>query len=141
MRYPLIIHDAEDDGTVTIEIDGLPGVTWGASRKEALANAMALFFEVCAEVIADGSEFPDAPPAGERPTVAVPLVLRLKHALIQAREAAGISKAELARRIGIRPQRMTQLLDPAHNSRVAQLEAAIEALGCEIAIEVRPKAA
>jgi antitoxin HicB len=43
--------------------------------------------------------------------------------------AAGVSKAKLARRIGISPQRAQRLFGIHHASRLDQIDAALAALG------------
>jgi antitoxin HicB len=137
MRYPLIIHPPDADGIVTIEVEGLGGVTEGDGLDEALANVPDMVFEVAAGRIAHGLGFPTPPETDGRRTVAIPTVLRLKQALLEAIEETGVSRADLARRLRIPRQRMTQLLDPAHKSRIGQLEAALEALGREVVLNVR----
>jgi hypothetical protein len=56
--------------------------------------------------------------------------------------AQGISKAELARRIGISPQQAQRLFDIHHTSRLDQIEAALAALGRRLIVStdaVRPE--
>ncbi len=141
MRYPLTIHEPDDNGAVTIELDGLGGVTEGDSLREALANAVDLVWTASAWHVANGRGLPEPPPANGRPTIAVPTIILLKQALLDGLAEAGVTKAELARRMGVKPQRLTQLCDPAHNSRVAQLEEALEALGREVIVDVRMRVA
>jgi antitoxin HicB len=137
MRYPLIIHPPDADGVVTIELDGLPGVTEGDSLEEALANVPDMVWTAAAGRVANGFDLPAPPPDDGRPTAAVPAIIVLKYELRLALDEAGVARSELARRLGVPRQRVTRLLDPAHNSRIAQLEAALEALGREVVVDVR----
>jgi antitoxin HicB len=48
--------------------------------------------------------------------------------------AAGVSKAELARRVGVSPQQAQQLFDIRHASRLDQIDAALAALGRRLVV-------
>jgi antitoxin HicB len=54
--------------------------------------------------------------------------------------ASGIRKAELARRLGIPKTNVDRLFDLRHQSRLDQIEAAFQALGKVLSIEVRDAA-
>jgi antitoxin HicB len=69
----------------------------------------------------------DAPlpyPADGRPTVALPPPTAAKLELYRAWRAAGITKADLARRLGISPQHMQRLFDANHASRLDRIDGA-----------------
>jgi hypothetical protein len=53
---------------------------------------------------------------------------------IDGRHAAGVSKAELARRIGISPQQAQRLFDIHHASRLDQIDAALAAVGRRLVV-------
>ena len=54
--------------------------------------------------------------------------------------AAGIRKADLAKRLGIPKTNVDRLFDLRHQSRLDQIEAAFRALGKQLSIEVRDAA-
>jgi len=53
----------------------------------------------------------------------------------------GVTKAELARRMGLPRQNADRLLDLNHASRLDVLDAAFSALGQEVAVTLRDRAA
>ena len=61
----------------------------------------------------------------------------MKVALYRTMLQRRMRKADLARLPGAKPMQVDRLLDLSHASRLAQIEAALRALGKEIAIEVR----
>jgi antitoxin HicB len=63
-----------------------------------------------------------------------------KAELYMAFDASGIHKAEMARRMGISKVNVDRLFDLTHHSRLDQIEAAFQALGKELAIEIRDAA-
>lgn len=66
----------------------------------------------------------------------------LVRALDQAREKQGISKAELARRIGAEPAAVRRLLTtPRPNPTMATFVGAADALGLEISVAKKPRTA
>ena len=57
-----------------------------------------------------------------------------KAEIYRAMRAAGISKAELARRVGISPQQAQRLFDIHHASRLDQIDAALADLGRRLVV-------
>ena len=62
----------------------------------------------------------------------------LKLDLYSACRTAGVTRAELARRLGWHREQVDRLFRLRHASRLDQLEAAAKAVGLEIALDVRP---
>jgi transcriptional regulator with XRE-family HTH domain len=58
--------------------------------------------------------------------------------LKQARISAGLTQAELARRIGIRQPEIARLESPASNPTVATLERAVAATGHSLTLGIEP---
>jgi len=69
-----------------------------------------------------------------------PALAEAKLALYGAMRAAGIGKAEMARRLNWHLPQVDRLLDLMHASRLDQIEAAFAALGKVLSIEVRDAA-
>jgi antitoxin HicB len=89
---------------------------------------------IVAHHLAEGWEVPPPSAARGRPLVALDPLVAVKLELYRAMRAAGITKAELARRMGIAPQQAQRLFDTNHASRIDQLAAAVAALGRRLVI-------
>jgi antitoxin HicB len=72
---------------------------------------------------------PEPSRAAGRPLVRLEPLVAAKIEVYRAMHAQDISKAELARRIGISPQQAQRLFDIHHALRLDQIEAALAALG------------
>lgn len=125
----------EPEGGFTVSFPDFGfGVTYGATREEALHQAADLLETIVANCLAEGWEVPPPSPARGRPLVALDPLVAIKVELYRAMHAAGISKAELARRMDIAPQQVQRLFDTNHASRIDQLAAAFAALGRRLVI-------
>jgi antitoxin HicB len=134
LSYPArLVAEPEGGFTVTFADFGF-GVTYGASREEALHQAADLLETIVANCLAEGWDVPAPSPARGRPLVPLEPLVAAKVELYRAMRSAGISKAELARRIGIAPQQVQRLFDTNHASRLDQLAAAFAALGRRLVI-------
>lgn len=133
----------DDDGRVQVRFPDFPeALTDAADEREALAEAADCLAEAVAARIADGEAIPA--PARWRPgmhTVPLPPVLAYKAALFSAMRREGISKSDLARRLGVDEKEVRRLVDPRHRgSKVERLHAALEACGvvAQISVVSRP---
>ena len=72
--------------------------------------------------------------------VQLALTASLKAELYEACRSSGVTRAELARRLGWHREQVDRLFRLNHASRLAQLEAAFKAVGREIDLEVRAAA-
>ena len=125
----------EPEGGFTVSFPDFGfGVTYGATREDALRQAADLLETIVANCLAEGWEVPPPSPARGRPLVALDPLVAIKVELYRAMHAAGISKAELARRMDIAPQQVQRLFDTNHASRIDQLAAAFAALGRRLVI-------
>lgn len=139
--YPVRM-DAEPEGGVTVsfpdfctaEQPGGGGYSYGATREEALAQAADLLETIVANWMAEGWEIPSPSPARGRSVVELSPLVAVKVDLYRAMRTAGVTKAELARRIGIAPQQVQRLFDTNHASRLDQLAAAFAALGRRLVV-------
>lgn len=118
----------------------VPGaITRGKDRKEALANAAEALGLALRGYLADGLPLPVAKAKG-LDEVAVPAGDAMKLALVEAFNASGLSKSELARRLGKNETEARLLLDPDHPSKFAIMQAALAELGKTIIVSVRDAA-
>src|SRR5206468_4296133 len=117
-------------------------ISQGDTEKEAAVMAQALLQTLIAEHIRNGEDLPQ--PGSHRGrkyrAVALPAMLVAKAELYREFCAAGIRKAELARRMGISKGNVERLFDLGHQSRLDQIETAFRALGKALTIEVHDAA-
>ena len=71
---------------------------------------------------------------------ALPALTVAKVELYRAAYAAGITKAELARRLGWHAPQVDRLLDLRHRSKVEQIEQALRMLGKRLVVGVQDAA-
>jgi antitoxin HicB len=133
LAYPVQL-EAEAGGYVVTFPDFGVGATQGDDVDDALEQAADLLETMVANYMAEGWDLPaPSAPGGRRIVHLAPLVVA-KAEVYRAMRAAGISKAELARRAGMSPQQAQRLFDIHHASRLDQLEAALAALGRRLVV-------
>ena len=129
--YPItLVSDAVDGGFTVLFRDMPEAITQGDTVEEVLAEAADCLEEAMAGRIRRGDELP-APSKCEKgeKLVPVPMQTAMKAALYQAMKEAGISKSELARRMGIHEKMVRRILDPHHGTKFPTMERALFALG------------
>jgi antitoxin HicB len=138
--YPARLKPQED-GSILVRFPDLPeALTDGADEAEALVEASDCLSEALAGRIRRGEDLPAPSPArsGMHDVAPEPRIA-LKAALYTALRKQRMTIADLACRLGIDERRAARLLSPRAHSRLADLEAALSALGYTIGIEVRGK--
>jgi antitoxin HicB len=90
--------------------------------------------------LAEGLDLPRPSPAKGRPVVNLPALSAAKALLNLELRAAGIAKAELARRLGWHMPQVMRVLDLRHKSSLEAIEAALRALGKTIVVGVKDAA-
>src|SRR5439155_15146022 len=118
------------------------GVTQGDTEQEARAMVADALSTMIQEHIRKGEDIPHpSKPRGRRlRTIRLPALQSAKAEIYRAFKASGIRKAELARRIGIPKTNIDRLFDFSYQSRLEQIEAAFQALGKSLAIDIRDAA-
>ena len=127
----------DDNGTFLATCPRLPEVTsFGASADEAIANAGRAIEEALAARIAAKEEVPTPAQyaAAGRPVARLSLQASAKISLYAVLQRRGVSRAELARRLGWHRESVDRLFRLGHGSRLEQIEAAFEALGADVQI-------
>ena len=131
--------EQDDNATLFVSCPSLPMVaSFGENREDALLHARDAIQTALASMIADGEEIPPADNAGT--LVRLPLLTTFKVELYRALREAGITRAELARRLGWKRESVDRLFRLDHASRLEQIEAAMAAIGKAFDIDVREAA-
>jgi len=129
--YPVTLTADETDGGFTVTCRDLPeAITQGEDRADALHEAADCLEEAIAGRIDDGVTIPL--PSTTKPgedSVAVPLQTAMKAALYLAMRDEGLTKVDLARRIGADEKEARRILDPHHGTKLPAMERALAALG------------
>ena len=142
MQFPLVLT-TDDNGTLMVTCPLLPEVSsFGEDHDEALAHGRDAVEEAIAARMARWEDiaWPErqdmVPACREKRAVALSMMASLKASLYAACKAAGISRAELARRLHWHREQVDRLFRLDHESRVEQIEAAFAALDLEADLEV-----
>ena len=132
--YPVRVDQEADGGYVVTLPDIGYGATQGDTLVEALHQAEDLLEEAILGVMANDEDVPLPSPARGRPVVGLPALTAAKFELYRAMRATGLSKDELALRLGWSPSQVKRLFDGRHSVRLDHIEAALAALGRRLVI-------
>jgi len=141
--YPILLAADEAERGFVVSFPDLPeAITQGDDEADALAQGADALEEAVAGRIRRGEDIP-APSAARRGQrrVTVPAQTAVKAALYLSMREAGLSKVELAARLGCDEKEVRRLLDPRHPSKLPRLQAALAALGKRLAFRVESEAA
>lgn len=137
--YPYAVSRDDDTFVVTFP-DIAIAHSVGKTKAQAIGRATDALETAFIAMMADREDIPRPSPARGRQTITLPPMDAAKVGLYRAMRHAGVSKAELARRLDWHPPQVDRLLDLRHASRLDQLEQALACLGKRLAIEVRTAA-
>jgi len=138
-QYPVLLTPAEEGGFVVTCRDLPQLITQGDTEQDALEQATDAMDEVFATYMVEGMEFPEPSKAKRREhLVAPPAETMAKAALFVAMRQAGISKLQLARRLGVDEKEVRRLLDPHYGSKLPRIAQAISVLGQRLVIGLEP---
>ena len=136
-QYAVLLSPAEEGGYVVTCRDLPELITQGESVEEALEQATDAMDEVFATYLTEGLDFPEPSKARRREhMVAPPPETVAKAALYVAMRRAGISKVQLAKRLGVDEKEVRRLLDPHYGSKLPRIAKAISVLGQRLVIGV-----
>jgi antitoxin HicB len=136
-EYAVLLAPAEEGGFV-VTCRGLPEViTQGENVEDALTQAVDAMDEAFAARMKSNEDFPKPtrPREGEY-LVSPPAETVLKAALYIAMREAGVTKVELAKRLGVDEKEVRRLLDPHHGSKLPRIAEAVQLLGKRLRIEL-----
>lgn len=140
LRYRLNL-EPDDNGTILVTSPDLPIVTFGENKLDAIGRAPDAIMAILASLIDAREEVPvpDFDTAGDpdiiflSPTLQTEMKVRLHNALL----AAGMTRADLQRRLGWKRESVDRLFRLDHGSRLDQLEQAFKALDKQIGVMVQ----
>ena len=138
MWYEVVL-EPDDNGTFMVTAPEFPEVTsFGVSQPEACQNGRNAIEEAIAGRIAAGEDVPSPmkDTTGKGWFVEVPALVFLKLALYVTCRDEGVTRAELARRLGWHREQVDRLFRLEHNSKLDQLEAAFTALGVRLSFDI-----
>jgi antitoxin HicB len=135
--YPAKLTADAGGGFVVTFRDVPEAITQGETRADALDEAAGALQAALEARIMDALDIPEPsrPRRGEHP-VAVPVQTALKAALYLAMQEHGISRSELARRLGVDEKEARRMLDPYHPTKAERLERALSVLGKQVELRV-----
>jgi antitoxin HicB len=128
--------EPDDNGTYLVTCPDLPEVTtFGESEADVLKRAHAAIEEALAARIADGLEIP-LPRKNTSRAFRLPSSSFLKVLLYLEAKHAGISRAEIARRLGWHRNSVDRLFQLDHASKLDQIEKAFGAINRTLELEI-----
>jgi antitoxin HicB len=140
--YARFNPDHEAGGYVVTFPDLRHGATQGETLEEA--TSMAEDFLACVVSIFMEEEKDLPKPVKRRGSlfrpISLPGVPSAKVELYQAFRASGLTKTQLAARLGMAKSNLDRLFDLQHHSRFDQIEAAFAALNKQVWVEIRDAA-
>ncbi|TAG33307.1 MAG: type II toxin-antitoxin system HicB family antitoxin [Polaromonas sp.] len=138
-EFAVRLKAAEEGGFVVTCRDLPQLITQGDSLAHALAEAADAMDEVFAAYLINGMAFPrpTRAKAGEV-LVSPPATTVAKTALYVAMRESGITKVQLAERLGVDEKEVRRLLDPHYSSKLPRIAQAIALLGKRLVIGLAP---
>lgn len=139
--FSALIEPDPDGGFLVTFPDVPEAITGGTDMASARANATEALGLALRGYLAYDQPLP-RPKAKRKGLVPVPVdaSTALKLAVIEAFRASGLSKSEMARRLGKGENEARRILDPDHPTKLPLLEAALATLGKEVVVSVRDAA-
>lgn len=134
-EYAVKLTPAEEGGFVVTCRDLPQLITQGEDVADALTEAADAMDEVFAAYMQGGLSFP-APTKAKRGEyqVSPPAETVAKAALCVAMHEAGITKVQLAKKLGVDEKEVRRLLDPHYGSKLPRIAQAINMLGHRLVI-------
>lgn len=126
----------DPDGGYIVTFPDVPeAITFGENWSDAVSSSAEALGMALRGYLA--LERPLPKPASEGKPIAVPAEDAMKLALVQAFRETGMTKIELANRLGKAETEARRILDPDHPTKLATMQAALAALGKTVIITVR----
>ena len=136
--FPVVLTPDKKEGGFVVTCRDVPEVvTQGESIEDAISEAAGALEAAIEMRIEDGLGIPvpSTKKRGEH-LACVPVGTAMKAALYVSMQEQNVSKADLARRLGLDEKEARRMLDPKHGTKVPALERALHALGKRIELVV-----
>lgn len=134
MRYPVDLQP--DSGGYVVSFPDIPeALTQGDTREEALAMALDALITAFDFYFEDNQAIP-LPSEVTGDYVEVPLSVASKVLMLNALVESGLTRVELADRIGIKKQEVNRLINLHHSTKIDAIQRAMHALGKQLDIYV-----
>ena len=135
--YPCQLTSNKGGGLKATFADVPEAIAGGSDRAETLKMAEVALAAALARYVHNSWSIPTpSEPVDDQELVPVPTVVAAKLALYTAMKGQGITKVELARRLGVSESAVRKLTNPDHRSHVSQVQAALRAVGRKLNVEV-----
>jgi antitoxin HicB len=135
MRYPVDL--LPDTGGYVVSFPDIPeALTQGDTREEALAMALDALITSFDFYFEDNRAIP-LPSEVTGDYVEVPLSVASKVLMLNALIESGLTRVELADRIGIKKQEVNRLINLQHATKIDAIQKAMNALGKQLDFSVR----
>ena len=136
--YRALFEPGDRRGNIVVSFPDVPeAITQGRGQIDARAMAEEALGLVLLDYLERCKPLPKArAKARNLVDIAVAPDVAAKLAVLEAFAAAGISKTELARRIGKDEKEVRRILDPRHPTKLPALTAALRALGKRLVVGV-----
>lgn len=136
-RYPATVK-VDQAGFHLVTFPDVPEAgTDAATREESLLAAPDALIAALGGYIADRRPIPQ--PSRTKPgqvEISLPTLVAAKLALYEAMREAGVSNAELGRRLNLSEGAVRRLVDLDHRSHISQVEVALQVLGQYLVVSV-----
>ena len=136
MTYHATLTPDENGSLLVLFPDVPPAITFGFGEADALLRARDALASALELYIEDRKPLPSAKFAAGHP-ITLRGIVAAKLALHIAMREAKLSKATLAKRLGVHPPQVDRLLDFNHASKLDALEDALAAVGKRLTIQVQ----
>ena len=135
--FPYAFEPEESGGVLVQFVDVPEAHTVGAIEAAAGGDrALDCLIAALGGYIKLARKIPRPSPARGRPVAVLPPLVAAKLALYEAMRAQGITRTELARRLGLQENGVRRLLDLDHRSHIDQIDRALAALGQRLEVRV-----
>jgi antitoxin HicB len=136
--YRALFEPGDRRGNIVVTFPDVPeAITQGRGDADARVMAEEALGLVLLTYLENDRPLPRARAKGRNlVTITVAPDVAAKLAVLEAFTAAGISKSELARRIGKNEKEVRRILDPRHPTKLPALTAALRALGKRLVVGV-----
>jgi antitoxin HicB len=140
MQYA--VSSVKEGSRSLVSFPDFPNVqTYGDDEEEALARAVDALETYLMSMIEDREPIPEPRHSKRRQrSITLPALTEAKIGLYRQMRAAGVGKAELARRLHCHLPQIDRLLDLNHASRLDQIEQALLAVGKRLRISIEDAA-